>query len=389
MFYESNEKGKDMANQGLFSFSEKDKKRFEAQVKKLSEEDVIEVMTKFGKKLDQFEQYMAKSKVTPDFAVQFVKGLKTIYELLNDSDFEISWTAKAWFVFALSYFIMPLDLIPDWIPVIGYLDDFALLLMVMDMFADEIERYKRYKKNKKQVEKNNLVQIEKGSANRAIIISSGFLSQPEKYASYKPWIKSIRAVDKDAAIYSFIWDTKSISDLVGAVLRPVNLGGNPFLGIGYKALQIKQVWNDAVMNTSLYSGSYVKSIEALKSTSKSKIKITAIGHSLGARLIFNALSVADGKLVDNLFTVGGAVGASQSWSYRTRKVGKLYNCYSTYDPVLSYLYRIAQFGEKPIGLTRIGKQNTQKRTEIDCSAFVKGHSEYAAAGGKWFNAREN
>lgn len=29
---------------------------------------------------------------------------------------------------ALLYFISPLDLIPDWIPVVGYLDDLAILL---------------------------------------------------------------------------------------------------------------------------------------------------------------------------------------------------------------------------------------------------------------------
>ena len=41
--------------------------------------------------------------------------------------------AKALIYLALGYFLLPLDLIPDFIPTIGYLDDLGVLTVVMYM----------------------------------------------------------------------------------------------------------------------------------------------------------------------------------------------------------------------------------------------------------------
>ena len=41
----------------------------------------------------------------------------------------------------LVYLISPLDLIPDWIPVIGVLDDLALLALAMPMLISEAEKF--------------------------------------------------------------------------------------------------------------------------------------------------------------------------------------------------------------------------------------------------------
>ncbi len=40
---------------------------------------------------------------------------------------EIAWYKKAFLLFILAYALSPIDLIPDFIPVIGYLDDVILL----------------------------------------------------------------------------------------------------------------------------------------------------------------------------------------------------------------------------------------------------------------------
>jgi uncharacterized membrane protein YkvA (DUF1232 family) len=53
-------------------------------------------------------------------------------ELLNDA--HVSWPAKAVLVLGVGYLAMPFDLIPDFIPVLGQLDDVlvvALLLLVV------------------------------------------------------------------------------------------------------------------------------------------------------------------------------------------------------------------------------------------------------------------
>ncbi|MEQ9230564.1 MAG: YkvA family protein [Cyclobacteriaceae bacterium] len=48
------------------------------------------------------------------------------------------------FVFALLYFITPLDLIPDIIPALGFTDDIAVALMVFKRCSADIQKYRKW-----------------------------------------------------------------------------------------------------------------------------------------------------------------------------------------------------------------------------------------------------
>jgi uncharacterized membrane protein YkvA (DUF1232 family) len=45
---------------------------------------------------------------------------------------------------ALLYFVEPFDLIPDGIPVLGYLDDAAVIMAVMRMNLTEVSRFRKW-----------------------------------------------------------------------------------------------------------------------------------------------------------------------------------------------------------------------------------------------------
>ena len=77
---------------------------------------------------------------------QHVKGLKieTYAIYLASKDPRVPWHAKALIIFVLAHTLSPIDLIPDFIPVLGYLDDliitplgiaFALKLIPKDVLA--------------------------------------------------------------------------------------------------------------------------------------------------------------------------------------------------------------------------------------------------------------
>ena len=93
-----------------------------------------------------------------------VKKLKQeIYTLyLAYKDPRVPWYAKIFIVIIVGYAISPIDLIPDFIPIIGYLDDLVLLplgiLLSIKMIPKEvIEEYR--KESVKGIKDDNLAFI--------------------------------------------------------------------------------------------------------------------------------------------------------------------------------------------------------------------------------------
>ncbi len=72
------------------------------------------------------------------------KALKEeVYALsLAARDSRVPWYAKVFAVFIMGYILSPIDLIPDFIPVIGYIDDFMLvpaaIILLIKMIPKEV-----------------------------------------------------------------------------------------------------------------------------------------------------------------------------------------------------------------------------------------------------------
>jgi uncharacterized membrane protein YkvA (DUF1232 family) len=68
---------------------------------------------------------------------------KEVYALsLAAKDSRVPWYAKAFAVLIMGYILSPIDLIPDFIPVIGYVDDFILvpaaIILLIKMIPKEV-----------------------------------------------------------------------------------------------------------------------------------------------------------------------------------------------------------------------------------------------------------
>ncbi|MEX1238850.1 MAG: DUF1232 domain-containing protein [Cyclobacteriaceae bacterium] len=61
---------------------------------------------------------------------------------------EIPWKTLLLIVAAIIYFLNPLDLIPDLIPLTGLTDDFAVLLWVYNSASNEVHKFLDWEKNK-------------------------------------------------------------------------------------------------------------------------------------------------------------------------------------------------------------------------------------------------
>ena len=56
---------------------------------------------------------------------------------------------------AIAYFISPIDIIPDTLPIIGYLDDALVIKLAMDLIGDDVNEYRSWKKKEKAIQELN------------------------------------------------------------------------------------------------------------------------------------------------------------------------------------------------------------------------------------------
>jgi curved DNA-binding protein CbpA len=77
-----------------------------------------------------------------------LKNVRVLYSLFKDAvngKYKLPPASVAMIGGGLLYFILPADLIPDFIPVIGYLDDLAVLKTIMNSINKEITEYRIWK----------------------------------------------------------------------------------------------------------------------------------------------------------------------------------------------------------------------------------------------------
>jgi len=82
---------------------------------------------------------------------KFVADLKLLFAIIKDyynGDYRQVpfWTIAA-IVTALLYVLSPIDAIPDFIPVVGYLDDAAVVTVCLKMIKQDLFNYKEWRKS--------------------------------------------------------------------------------------------------------------------------------------------------------------------------------------------------------------------------------------------------
>ena len=115
-------------------------KKFES-FKSCSDEDKREVMENENK---IFEILKGDSKLK-----KFIDDVKTFFSMLKDT-FSGAYDGVpvgtiAAIIGSLLYVLSPFDLVPDVIPLIGYLDDAAILALCMNFAKIDVDRYKEWK----------------------------------------------------------------------------------------------------------------------------------------------------------------------------------------------------------------------------------------------------
>ncbi|GAB4173523.1 MAG: hypothetical protein Kow00108_08330 [Calditrichia bacterium] len=114
---------------------EKIKKALEDTVKTIDEEKIKRINREIPDKLEGLD-------TSKSFLQDLKEKVKLLFVMVNDKEYKLKKEHKLIFLGALLYFLLPVDLIADYIPGLGFLDDALVLKMVWKSFTDEIETYK-------------------------------------------------------------------------------------------------------------------------------------------------------------------------------------------------------------------------------------------------------
>jgi len=73
---------------------------------------------------------------------ELLDNIRIAFSMLRDSEYSLSWKTKTLLLAGLIYFLLPTDLTPDFIPLIGYIDDAAVMTSIFKRIAHEVKHYK-------------------------------------------------------------------------------------------------------------------------------------------------------------------------------------------------------------------------------------------------------
>lgn len=92
---------------------------------------------------------MEKLGSAPTALAKLWEDIKTMISLLSDyvtkKYTDVPWKVIAAIAGAIVYFVSPIDVIPDFIPVVGYLDDAMVIKLALDLAGSDLDKYREWK----------------------------------------------------------------------------------------------------------------------------------------------------------------------------------------------------------------------------------------------------
>jgi uncharacterized membrane protein YkvA (DUF1232 family) len=125
----------DISDQDLEHF----RKLMNEAVEKVSGLDESAIITKAMAACDE----MSNANL-PGFVANRLDSLRTLVEMVQDKDWQLPEEEKADVLSSLAYFSEPQDLVPDDIPVLGYLDDAIMIELVIQDLSLDLSAYNEF-----------------------------------------------------------------------------------------------------------------------------------------------------------------------------------------------------------------------------------------------------
>lgn len=97
-----------------------------------------------SKILDKTRNFLDSKK----YKLPFIDKVSELLEMLSEyskGNFQLNDAAVGWIIATLAYLILPTDLIPDFLPGIGFTDDAAVFILAFRQLSQELDHFRRWK----------------------------------------------------------------------------------------------------------------------------------------------------------------------------------------------------------------------------------------------------
>lgn len=137
-----------------FELEDKDLRFFRANMKaakgsakQVSDEEILQ-------KAEQMVHEVKASSV-PTFVMQRIEQLDALIDMARDEEWALASSERKNVLAALAYFADPQDIIPDNVPVLGYIDDAIMIELVVTELKHEIDAFNDFCRYRKEEQARN------------------------------------------------------------------------------------------------------------------------------------------------------------------------------------------------------------------------------------------
>jgi uncharacterized membrane protein YkvA (DUF1232 family) len=107
----------------------------------ITEDQVREVSEREAEIRARFERPGPIGRVLSDVNLL----LALIKDYWNNEYRQAPWWVIAAVTFCFLYVVNPIDLLPDWVPILGQIDDLVVITVCLMLIEQELQEYKRWK----------------------------------------------------------------------------------------------------------------------------------------------------------------------------------------------------------------------------------------------------
>lgn len=106
---------------------------------------------KISRLIEASKEKMSKLEMDGEKVSGFMEKIKLFLRMLKaylKGEYKvIPWKTLLLIVAGLIYFVSPLDLIPDLIPITGFIDDFSIMVWIFNRLQNDIEAFRAWEEN--------------------------------------------------------------------------------------------------------------------------------------------------------------------------------------------------------------------------------------------------